>query len=804
METSRGSWLAAEKGREICRLRTSLLAAIDRLPLPPEEAAGILAGAVTTADLPKPPQEALASASEWILKGEGKEPPTPEIRTPEEQAVWGFALMAKTKGQKSPPQEVVEFVARSKRLEQELHMMGALLLGTVKNKDTRIGWGPPGSWFYHSPKEHRINMDPATAMILGLQNSRAICLHEVGHAAITKERSTRIKEIGERLNALKKQLPGGMATIKKEDMAEANRLAQELQMRETLWQYTEDAAVNTFAEIEGETFPTDIKEAALRCYASTLMSREISKNQTGNDPRLDALLKALAPKGPEAPPETTAGEEEKAKAAIEQRLKAAGAAYPISRGWMDNSNPKDWEEIGSALNKETQEIVDALAGQGGLASIQPAVTASRLAMLKGLSDRIAEECAKERNRISDEIFDKYIKPEMEKIPPTPEQEAPVWLEPSEGGGEEKDGKPEGKGKRPGEITLGESQEKETSEESKERAKRIRDEAAKQSMGTRSPLEALPEQCGSYEEFLEKCAEPISHAAKILKAIKNKQTQPGAQTPALLPERSLREFDLGAYTRAQEKMAGGENPTEEDFRFFKKTLKKEKPSQTRFGFYVDGSGSMFGEQTRKTIMTLLIFAEAARKIGGINVTAVYSGAGATELILRDTAPTEREKKVLGALMSSGHARGDNEICPGGLAELSTALRASTPKNTAIGATHYIFLTDGGSCRGQEKEIRKAIETLLDGNKNTTFDTVVVDGSEGAPFRQVSESVRTRRSSQMPQLAKAEKPAEIAVTACKLLTQRLRQIKSFTPLAAATVDRTAKKTEKTLGRQEASIA
>lgn len=821
----------------MCKLRIALLTALERPSKGPEETAKMLREAYAKSGLEPKEWEVMKEVCIWLNKPETEQTRAepPELRRPEEQAVWGFALLAATKAAKAKPPVTIDgveqrtykpwewrkWVRGCRRLEQELHMMGALLLGTIKDKTTRIGWGSPGSWFYHSPSEQEINMDPGTALLLGLQNSRSICLHEVGHAAISLGESQAIKDLTKKLHGLREKVGEGEFRIPAEKMQEARRLGRELEMRELLWQYTEDAAVNTFAELEGETFPTNIKEAALRCYASTLMSREIAKKASGKSKDLTAMLEALnvtlnlvltsnEEKSPEeketqqtlAETLETQKQAEETMKTIESRLKAAAAAYPVSRGWMNRDNPKEWAELGITKSAETEEIVDALAGENGLASVQPGIVASRLSLLTGLAAEMTAKCANERNRRCDEIFDRYILPELEKLPIPPKHPGVTWK--VGGGGQHAEGIEEDMPNMTLEQSLKEMEEdKQKDLEDRARTNEIRGEATKRSMGVGSPLDKLPDHCESYDDFLIKCAEPIQHVTRLLKALRSSQTMPGRQQPAFIPEKSLREFDMGAYARVQERLAAGEAPPAKDFRFFKKSLKKEKVNHTRFGFYLDGSGSMNGEETRKSVMTLLIFAEAARKVGGIAVTAVYSGAENTDLILTDTIPTEQEKRVLGSLISTGHARGSNEICPKGLAELSTALRESTPKDKTIGATHYIFLTDGGSCSSAENEIRKGLETLLDGNPNTTFDTVIVDNSAGNPFARVSETTRPKRLGQYPQLAKADSPTKIASVVCSLLSNRIRQIKSFRPISAGNAERSAKRVEKSLLGKERDI-
>lgn len=800
------SWLASEKKRELCRFRTALL---DGLENKKETAASILEEAAETAELGPEGKLAAKTAAEWLETPNAAIPDSPMV-SPEEQAAWGFAILAKTKSETETGPEIPKFLKVNQRLQRELHMMAALLLGTVKNKNTKIGWGTPGSWFYHNPVEHRINMDPAMAMLLGLQNCRAICMHEIGHAAITRGRSPKIVALIEKLTKLQKP-ENGQQVIKPEDAQEVAKLAEEYSLRENFWQYAQDAAVNAYAEMESQGFPTNIKQAQLRCYAATIMGRDLSR--TGSDP-MAKLIEAIQKMT--LTPEQQALQEKRKKGleVIRERLQAASCAYPISRDWMDTENPEDWKSIGTQKTPETISIVEKLSGKEGLAGIQPSLAASRLELLQDLGEEITKRCDDQRNLLCDQIFDQYIQPELDKLPPPPAQATKlVWTpaqkpskEKSEEKGKEKAGK-EGENKTEvEEITLEEGQKLLEASQSasdprdKELKEQIQGQAAKNSMGSKSPLDTLPDDCTSYEDTISKCGAQIQHVSKILAAIKTNQDKPGRQTPAFLPERSLREFDLDAYIRTQQKMAGGDMPTPEEFRFFKKTQKKKTPALTRFGFYIDGSGSMNGDQTKKTMVTLIIFSEAARRVGGITVTAVYSGAEATELLLSGKKPTEKETTTIASLLKNGHARGDNEICPGGLKELSQALRQSTPPNEIIGATHYVFLTDGGSCSSHSELIQKSLETVLNGNPNTTFDTVVVDGSEGKPFRLVSEATRPTRQTQTPQIVTAKTTNEIASAACNLLTKRIRQIKSFSPQIATNVANLAKRTEKRLAEQE----
>jgi hypothetical protein len=835
------------------------------------------------------------------------------IEEPSYQAIWGFVLLANKK-LKSPKIEE-EVLKGNKRLIQEKNLMGSLLLGTIQNKNTTICWGKSGSWFYHDPVNNHINMDPGQALLLGLQNSRGILLHEIGHSQITKDRSPRLNQIRKEIESLCPKGPKGLRLVPKDpkDRMKVAELSREANYRETFWQYAEDACVNTYAEIEGLNFTNDIQTALLRVYAVTLLGREAKKIQeeskkaiVGKSNPLKDLIDKLSKAGKKVGTTSKSSEEEKEgekkeiEELLEERLKAAGASYPISRGWMDKESQEDWQLIGSKLKEENSLLVEELCQELTksnellpVASMQPSIIAKRFELVSESSlSKITTECAEKRNETIDALFDKYFLPLIEKLPPPPElptteiefdsgedgekkpnpgnqdkegdkgksgksdqskdddkkkedgtssgqsKEDPKGKdEKGEQGSQGKEGKDQEDSKKDysdivnseGEearkevdntvedqtSTLEEASKKNQEEKEKadaEEKKRAKDqqiahgEAIKNSMGQRSPLEDLPTGCGNYEEAAKACQPQIGIIVSILKkiAMKQKVKSPGRREILPDPLMGAQSFELDSFIERKKKEQSQEMITLDDRKHFThEERKKTEPATTHLAFYIDGSGSMGGNPAEKTMLTLVIFNEASKKVPEIQISAVYSGAGKTRLLLSGGKVCPGEEQLISDILCKGYAYGDNEISAGGMSEMITAVSKVVPRTGAFGCTHTIFLTDGGSAPRDREPIAKALETNLNDNPLATFDTLVVDGATETNFHKSLALVKPKRKVQEPTIKECRKVSDICPTIANTLLNRIREFKSFEPKSITSTKKTFKKLSKKLADQEQEI-
>jgi hypothetical protein len=896
------SWLKEEANRPLASFRKALQIELDKLEAPCKSKDIADGFERVFSDLKEYKDEveiAMEEAANAVIWLEGQ-PTRPRLDTPLKQAVWGYSLLANQKMEQPQKEEVL--LKGNNRLIDEKNLMGSLLLGTIQNPKTTIAWGKSGSWFYNDPVRNHVNIDPGQALILGLDNSRSILLHEIGHSQVTKGRSKKILELHDRLKQLVKVLPNGMRVVKKEDALDAAKLNRELSYRETFWQYCEDACVNTFAEIEGENFTNDIKRAMWRCYNVILLGRKAGEENSIQKAIAAATEEAKKASGASPKATPTSGpnpiEEE-----IHLILKAAGAAYPIQSGWMDKSDPSEWEYIGTKLSKETEKIVGELCdikNDKAIGSLQPYVVAQRFELASPtILNRLTEELAEERNKKVDNLFDEFFLPLLEKLPdpPTPSESISI---PGDGEGEGEPGNPgegpknpsssqksgkgdpskdksenkdknsngkdgeekkeepnegqkdkdkdkgkgqgdkekeENKDKGKGEDSsdaldralndqeVGENQSPEdfpvenpTSleesrkkiedksareiEDSRDRAKKaatFQKEGIKASMGSKSPLEELPTGCGNYAEAAAKCQEQIRYVTSILKriALNQKVVKPSSLDILPAPGYGASSFQLDTYIERRKKEASGENIDVEDRKhFLAENDDEKKPATTHLAFYIDGSGSMSGKQAEKTMLTLVILNEASKKVKEIQVSAVYSGAGETQVLIDGGKVNKKHEDLISSILTTGYASGDNEICAQGLQEANECIRKTIPKSGVFGMTHMVFLTDGGSAGHKRGEISDSIKGILDSNPLSTFDTIIVDGSTKTNFHAAQGDVKTKRERQMPTITSCKNVSEICPSITHIYLKRIKQFKSFEPRSIEEAKRSIKKSENTL--------
>lgn len=933
IDTPTKSWIAREMERPLCALRRGLQGIVDKTELQMQDFASVSAieSMMKSSKASNPSQEGVAEAiresrtkvldfieeegdklweqlskeypgafpfekNEWKralswVREPGKLQPS-SLDQPSVQAVWGAALMLNK--HLGYPRDEKEILLGNKRLIDEKNLMASLLLGTIKSRKATIAWGKTGSWFYNDPTNNHINMDPGQALLLGLQNSRSILLHEVGHSQITGDRSNRMKEIQARIEELCPKAGRGFRKLpdKKEDQLEVQKLSREYSMREAFWQYAEDACVNTYGEIEGSNFTNDIVTANLRIYTIILLGREhkallekqLSKSHLSG---LEKALEKIAPnpfkikpskagKSGKGAPTAGGAPGSEIMVQIESRLKAAAAAYPLSRGWINLENEQEWELLGAKKEPEAIELYQKLSKPRNsfsigeempIGAIQPSIIGKRFELVSDTTvNRLTKECIEERNRLIDETFDQYILPLIQMLPDPPEPEVgpgrgpkppegegkgppveggqPVVWEEGEGEGEKdkdkdppegqgppaKEGEGEeegrgqpinGRGKKPDNTVEEETKtiedsikesEKEREKDEAERKKRSEDalkkvtEALRNSMGTRSQLEELPTGCGNYQEAAEALRPQIGIVTSILKkiALKQKTKKPGEMDILPDPIRGIASFDRDSFIERKKKEALGEEISMEDRKHFRhEDNTAKKPTTTHLAFYIDGSGSMSGDQAEKTMMTLVIFNEAAKRVPEIQVSAVYSGAEETVTLLSGGKIVSGQEQLIANILKGGYAWGDNEISPQGLAEMNTQVEKAIPKSGAFGMTHTIFMTDGWVCGSDRESIAKAIKTTLDGNPLSTFDTFILNGGEGGAFKDASDSIKTKKAAQMPTVKNCSDIKDTCPAIVQTLLSRIRTFKSFSPQHISDVRQKIKKTKKKLMEQENAV-
>ncbi len=226
--------------------------------------------------------------------------------------------------------------------QQELLRYAHTLSDHFDRNKTRIRWGTPLSWFYFSPDEKIINIDPFHSLVFGLPrhpqdfaHSRAPAFHEVGHAILSaelpkpfQEHIDRLKEFGEKDEPL--------TTAEQEEFLD-RRI--EAMLWGQFYNLAEDNVVNRFAIIlgryrHGQNY--DYAESLKYIYAFINQSRKSFEDfkidqwsryvKSGRD-FLDKL---------------------KASSAIEQLnaiTKVLGLTVPVNEGLFENEKT-EWEKSG--------------------------------------------------------------------------------------------------------------------------------------------------------------------------------------------------------------------------------------------------------------------------------------------------------------------------------------------------------------------------------------------------------------------------------------------------------------------------
>ena len=164
--------------------------------------------------------------------------------------------------------------------QQELLRYAYSLSDHFDRNKTRIRWGEPLSWFYFSPAEKVVNLDPFHSLVFGLPrhpldhaHSRAPALHEVGHAVLSTELPKPFQGAIDRLKQLDEKTEPLTDAEKKEVMD--NRI--EAMLWGQFYNLAEDNVVNRFAIILGryrQAQPADYAESLKYVYALINQSRK--------------------------------------------------------------------------------------------------------------------------------------------------------------------------------------------------------------------------------------------------------------------------------------------------------------------------------------------------------------------------------------------------------------------------------------------------------------------------------------------------------------------------------------------------
>lgn len=149
----------------------------------------------------------------------GVAPQAPNFETPETQLVWGAALAylllnpEQLKQWKTPVEngelrasDLWKQVTGTRRAYQELLSHAHHVREALRDKDTKYGWGDPGTGFTYQRQKNVINIDLMQSMIVGFEHARADVYREIGHSLLSVNYTTRMNEIYTEMRPLLKKM----------------------------------------------------------------------------------------------------------------------------------------------------------------------------------------------------------------------------------------------------------------------------------------------------------------------------------------------------------------------------------------------------------------------------------------------------------------------------------------------------------------------------------------------------------------------------------------------------------------------
>lgn len=737
-------------------------------------------------------------AKTWILTGETQKNLTEkDWQDPNVQTIMGTILLLNACLPKEIAQET-KTIQTEPRLDYEKTHYALMSQGMVGNSNTRIGFGEPETWFWFHPIENKINMDIGYGLLFGLQNARAILLHEIGHSQITTGRTPKQISLREKIQEAFKEIKKGNRLSKKEAIELACDI-QEEKARESFFQVAEDCAVNIFAEVEGKKTNQNVKTSILRNYCMLGTKKEICE--------AEKAMKILGEIMPSLPNEPNPSEN------FRHLINAASMGYPLTRNILNSDTP--WSILGTDKNPKTEEIVARLIGSPESTSyLQPSFHTNLLEKLdKGILVEKTRKLGDKRNQSFDEIFDDLLLPEIEKLKEefTKKMEEGMDQNPMNGEGKpgdieipyqgENEGEDEGKSKEPGKDdpdvykkasdVITETEEKERKEkekrdrqtaQSQKEAEDNKRETIKNSSGYGSPFDNLPKDCESYEDAIQKCTEQIGLLTRILRTIALQQKISKPQIMGRLPDskKGASSLKVSTLIKRQIKEANKEKMLEKDQHHFQNSTPAYQPAITNLELFIDGSGSTHGTVSQQAALTAIILREAAKKIPEIRCFGHFSGTEEAITIISPEHSELQVRETLGGILKTGQGRGSNEIDAKSMAQaISEITDCPPPPNLRIGSTHILFLTDGGTCQGIREQLQEIVKKVTS-TPNHTFDLVITDGSKNSNAEKDISSIQGIPFKKTPRILHADKAEKICSEIVSAFTHQIKKNKSLAPL------------------------
>jgi Mg-chelatase subunit ChlD len=399
------------------------------------------------------------------------------IETPQDQLIWGLTMAYKVQEEEklqekqleeaiknTPEGEIPKLpllekpVLKSKlwkailtndRSVHELRASAIQLITLSQNKSCTLQWGKPKSWFWFRENINVINIDLVYSLVFGFNNSRAITIHEIGHAEESKGRPPTFEKIINELKVFETR-------IQKDEVLTKDEFKKftELNIRAQLWarfyNCCEDNAVNEFTNFSSlaKNLPQDL------AHANNTIEYILRYKQSERIQATDKTKEKELKQNP-------------ALKIIDEIGNTIICTHFAEHGLIQRE--EEWADFGVPNLKLAKELQPKVGKDEGIAN---KISLHHMSQAEHLNEkaRIATSNTLRKNRydIMDELWTKYIEPHAKKLaeeqsqnaklqkgPPKPGQKSiKVQGDPNEK--EEGQGQGEGQGKGQGQ---GEGQEK---------------------------------------------------------------------------------------------------------------------------------------------------------------------------------------------------------------------------------------------------------------------------------------------------------------------------------------------------------
>ena len=205
----------------------------------------------------------------------GKAPQKPRFDTPETQLIWGAAFAFLTinpdqmktwatppaEGQTLPDTDLWKQVTTTDFAYGELLSHAHHIREALRDKDTKYGWGNPGTGFSYDRQKNLINIDFMQSMIVGFEHARADVYREIGHSLLSVTYPKRMKEVYKEMQPLMRksrlaQMKKG-PKLKPEEYKKLSMLSTEWQLRHMMFHAAEENVANRFVANMGQQLLQD-------------------------------------------------------------------------------------------------------------------------------------------------------------------------------------------------------------------------------------------------------------------------------------------------------------------------------------------------------------------------------------------------------------------------------------------------------------------------------------------------------------------------------------------------------------------